>query len=139
MPTAYPTRYGKSARTTTAPSNRPGEATPTSPHWMTWFLQCLDRALTGAETTIQHALEKARFWQSIAHVAINDRQRRVVNLLLDGIQGNLTASRWARIARSSQETALSDICYLVEQGILSINPVTGPNTTYRLREAGTPD
>ena len=116
-----------------------GRGTTDITHWMTWFLYCLDRALTGEETTIQHALEKARFWQSIAHVSINDRQRRVVNLLLDGIQGNLTASRWARIARSSQETALSDIRYLVEQGILSINPVTGPNTTYRLREAGTPD
>ena len=106
---------------------------------MTWFLHCLDRALTGAETTIQHALEKARFWQSIAHIAINPRQRRVVNLLLDGIQGNLPVPRWVRITRSSQETALSDIRYLVEQGILLTEHSTGQNARYRLREAGTPD
>ena len=102
---------------------------------MTWFLQCLGRALTAAETTVQQALVKARFWQNIAHIPLNDRQRRVVNLLLHGINGNLTASRWARITHSSQDIALSDIGHLVEQGILHINPVTGPNTTYSLREA----
>ena len=107
--------------------------------WMMWFLQCLDRALTGAEATIKQTLEKGRFWQSIAHLALNERQHRVVNLLLDTIQGDLTASRWARITHSSQDTAMTDIRYLVEQGILFINAVTGPNTTYRLREPGTQD
>ena len=104
--------------------------------WMTWFLQCLDRALTGAETTVQQAMEKAGFWQSIAHITLNERQRRVVNLLLDGMEGNLTASRWARIAHCSQNSALSDIHDLIEHGVLIINPSTARNPNYRLRDAG---
>ena len=62
-----------------------------------------------------------------------------MNILLDGIQGNLTAQRWARITHSSQETAQSDIRYLVEQGILLTEHSPSQNTRYRLREAGTQD
>ena len=103
---------------------------------MTWFLQCLDRALTGAETTVQQAMAKARFWQGIAHITLNERQHRVVNLLLDGIEGNLTAPRWARITHCNQDTALSDIHHLIKHGILLTNPSTAHNPNYRLRDAG---
>ena len=102
--------------------------------WMTWFLNCLDRAITAAETTIQQALRKGRFWQSIAHITLNERQRRMVNILLDGIQGDLTVSRWARITHCSEDTAQNDIRYLTEQGILRIDSTVGPNTTYQLNK-----
>ena len=81
-------------------------------------------------------MEKARFWQSIANITLNERQRRVVNLLLDGMEGNLTAPRWARITHCNQDTALSDIHYLIEHSILLINPSTARNPSYRLRDAG---
>ncbi len=77
-----------------------------------WFLGCLGRAIDGAQTTLSAVLAKARFWEAIAGVAINGRQRLVLNRLLDGFEGKLTTSKYAKLAKCSQDTALRDILSL---------------------------
>jgi Fic family protein len=100
--------------------------------WMEWFLGCLGRAIEGAQHTLGAVLQKARFWQAIADVKLNDRQRLVLNRLLEGFEGKLTTSRWAKLTKSSQDTALRDILPLVEQVILARNPEGGRSTSYAL-------
>src|SRR5258708_5166131 len=100
--------------------------------WMEWFLGCLGRAIDGAQTTLGAVLAKARFWESIAGISINDRQRFVLHRLLDGFEGKLTTSKYAKLATCSQDTALRDILPLVEHGILVRNPEGGRSTSYAL-------
>jgi Fic family protein len=100
--------------------------------WMQWFLGCLGRAIDGAQGTLGAVLAKARFWQRVQGAPLNDRQRRILNRLLDGIDGKLTTSRYAKLARCSQDTALRDIAPLVERGILVRNPEGGRSTSYAL-------
>jgi Fic family protein len=102
--------------------------------WMEWFLSCLGRAIDGAQTTLGSVLAKARFWDAIAGIAINDRQRLVLNRLLDGFEGKLTTSKYAKLAKCSQDTALRDILPLLERGILVRNPEGGRSTSYALAE-----
>jgi Fic family protein len=99
---------------------------------MEWFLGCLGRAIEGAQHTLAAVLTKARFWQARADVTLNDRQCLVLNRLLDGFEGKLTTSRWAKLTKSSQDTALRDILPLVERGILTRNPEGGRSTSYAL-------
>jgi Fic family protein len=100
--------------------------------WMEWFLGCLGRAIEGAQATLATILSKARFWETFADVSINDRQRLVLNRLLDGFEGKLTTSKWAKLTKSSHDTALRDILALVEHGILVRNPEGGRSTSYDL-------
>ena len=100
--------------------------------WMDWFLGCLGRAIDGAKTTLSAVLAKAHFWETIAVVGINERQRLVLNRLLDGFEGKLTTSKYAKLAKCSQDTALRDILPLVERGILVRNPEGGRSTSYAL-------
>jgi len=100
--------------------------------WMQWFLDCLGRAIDGAQTTLGAVLARGRFWESIAGVAINERQRLVLNRLLDGLEGKLTTSKYAKLAKCSQDTALRDILPLVERGLLIRNPEGGRSTSYAL-------
>ena len=100
--------------------------------WMEWFLGCLGRAIEGAQATLATVLSKARFWETCADFSINDRQRLVLNRLLDGFEGKLTTSKWAKLAKSSHDTALRDILALVERGILVRNPEGGRSTSYDL-------
>jgi Fic family protein len=100
--------------------------------WMEWFLGCLGRAIDGAQTTLSAVLAKARFWERVQGVPLNARQRLVLNRLLDGFEGKLTTSKYARLARCSQDTALRDILPLVERGILVRNPEGGRSTNYAL-------
>jgi Fic family protein len=100
--------------------------------WMEWFLACLGRAIDGAQTTLSAVLQKARFWQTVRDVPLNERQRLVLNRLLDGFEGNLTTSKWAKIAKCSSDTALRDIGELVERGILVRNQAGGRSTSYAL-------
>ena len=100
--------------------------------WMDWFLACLGRAIDGAETTLSAVLVKARFWERNAVLPINDRQRLVINRLLDGLEDKLTTSRWARMTRCSQDTALRDITDLMERGVLVRSPEGGRSTRYSL-------
>jgi Fic family protein len=100
--------------------------------WMEWFLGCLGRAIDGAQTTLAGILAKARFWDAAAGVALNARQRLVLNRLLDGFEGKLTTSKYAKLAKCSQDTALRDILPLVARGILARNPEGGRSTSYVL-------
>ena len=103
--------------------------------WMEWFLACLGRAIDGAQTTLAAVLRKARFWQTVRDVPINDRQRVVLNRVLDGFEGNLSTSKWATIAKCSPDTALRDILDLVGHGVLVRNPGAGRSTSYSLAKA----
>jgi Fic family protein len=100
--------------------------------WLEWFLQCLDRAIGGAEQTLEKVLSKAEFWRRQADARLNDRQRDMINRLLDGFQGKLTSSKWATIEKCSPDTALRDITDLVDQGILQRDAGGGRSTSYSL-------
>ena len=100
--------------------------------WLVWFLECLARAIDGAEEVCTHVLRKADFWQRYAHEAFNDRQRKVLNQYLDGFEGKLTANKWAAIAKCSIPTAQRDINALVGRGVLRRNPGGSKNTSYDL-------
>lgn len=102
--------------------------------WMEWFLECLGRAIAGAQSMLSAVLHKARFWQSLRDVPINERQRLLLNRLLDGFEGNVTTSKWAKIARCSSDTALRDITELVDRGVLVRNAAGGRSTSYALGE-----
>lgn len=100
--------------------------------WLEWFLGCLDRAFDGAEQILSHVLLKARFWQTHSDHSFNDRQRSMINLLFDGFEGKMTSSKWAKLARCSQDTALRDIEELVQRGVLMRGPGGGRSTGYVL-------
>jgi Fic family protein len=100
--------------------------------WMEWFLGCLTRAIEGAQTALSGVIGKARYWEKLREVPLNDRQRLVINRLLDGFEGKLTTSKWATLTKSSQDTALRDIQQLVERGLLIRNPAGGRSTSYSL-------
>jgi Fic family protein len=100
--------------------------------WLDWFLSCLDRALVNSEFILSTVLKKATFWETHLHVNFNDRQRKVINRLLDGFNGNLTSSKWALLAKCSQDTASRDIDELLKNKILKKNPGGGRNTSYSL-------
>ncbi|KRR13316.1 cell filamentation protein Fic [Bradyrhizobium jicamae] len=103
--------------------------------WLEWFLDCLDRAFSGAETILAAVLEKAEFWKRHASASINDRQRDMLNRLLDGFEGKVTSSRWATIEKCSPDTALRDIQGLVDQDILTKDQGGGRSTSYSLASA----
>jgi Fic family protein len=100
--------------------------------WMLWFLSCLDRAIDGAQNTLAAVLAKARFWERIRGISLNERQNLIVNCLLEGFEGKLTSSKYAKLAKCSQDTALRDILSLVQHGILVRNPAGGRSTSYAL-------
>jgi Fic family protein len=102
--------------------------------WLEWFLGCLDRAFGGAETILAVVLTKARFWELHAGASLNDRQRTIINRLLDGFEGKLTSSKWAMLTKCSQDTALRDIDDLVQRGILTKDAAGGRSTSYSLAE-----
>lgn len=100
--------------------------------WMEWFLGCLGRAIDGAQETLSTILAKARFWERIKDVNLNDRQRLVINRLLDGFEGKLTTSKYATLAKCSQDTAHRDILELIDGGLMVQNPEGGRSTSYSL-------
>lgn len=102
--------------------------------WLEWFLGCLDRALDSTETTLAHVFKKARFWEFHSAGSMNERQRTMVNKLFEGFQGKLTSSKWAKITKCSQDTALRDILDLVEKGILAKDSAGGRSTGYLLKD-----
>lgn len=100
--------------------------------WMEWFLPCLKRAIGNAEGTLEAVLTKAMFWKNNADKSFNDRQRKVINLLLDGFEGKLTSSKWAKITKCSQDTAGRDINYLIDKDVLVKDEAGGRSTSYSL-------
>ncbi|MDP1702687.1 MAG: Fic family protein [Aestuariivirga sp.] len=103
--------------------------------WLVWFLDCLDKAFVGAETILASVLQKARFWEAHAGEKFNDRQRAIINRLHDGFEGKLTSSKWAALAKSSQDTALRDIDDLLKRRILAKEAAGGRSTSYQLIKA----
>jgi Fic family protein len=100
--------------------------------WLDWFLHCLKNAMLATENTIQNILRKAEFWKQHEHISINERQRLILNRLFDGFEGKLQTSKWAKIAKTSTDTALRDIKDLVEKGILQQTNEGGRNANYEL-------
>lgn len=98
--------------------------------WMEWFLLCLKRAINNSEETLETVLIKAKFWETNAGKVFNERQRNIINRLLDGFEGKLTSSKWATITKCSQDTALRDISGLIEQGILIKDEAGGRSSSY---------
>ena len=100
--------------------------------WLEWFLDCLGRAFDGAETIIGNVLHKATFWEKHGMSDLNDRQRLILNRLLEGFEGKLTSSKWEKIAKVSQPTATRDINDLIKRGILQKDEAGGRSTSYSL-------
>lgn len=100
--------------------------------WMAWFLGCLGRAIEGAQAILATVLSKARFWETFSDFPINERQRLMVNRLIDGFEGKLTTAKWAKLTKCSDDTAQRDISALVECGMLVRNPGGGRSTSYSL-------
>ena len=102
--------------------------------WLDWFLGCLDRAIDGAKAVLVNVFLKAHFWEKHAQASFNPRQRDMLNRLLDGFEGKLTSSKWAKIEKCSPDTALRDINELIAQSALQKDPGGGRNTSYSLVE-----
>ncbi|MFQ5715867.1 MAG: Fic family protein [Nitrospinales bacterium] len=102
--------------------------------WLEWFLDCLGRAVGGAESILADVLHKARFWERHGAKPFNDRQRKILNRILDGFEGKLTSSKWAKLGKCSQDTASRDIDDLLKRGILIKNPGGGRSTSYSLAD-----
>jgi len=100
--------------------------------WMQWFIACLGRAIDASQTFLKTVLFKARFWETHQALPLNPRQRLMLNKLIDGFEGKLTSTKWAAIAKCSQDTALRDILYLVDHGILARGEEGGRSTGYSL-------
>ena len=106
--------------------------------WINWFLGCLSRAIDGAQNILAAILAKARFWDSIQGIPLNERRSLVLNRLLEGFEGKLTTSKYAKLSKCSQDTALRDILFLVGRGILIRNVAGGRSTSYALAEKTDP-
>ena len=107
--------------------------TPEISGWLSWFLDCLGRAITNAETTLSNVLFKAKLWDAVNQKPVNDRQRLIINRMLeDDFEGCMNTSKYARLAKCSNDTALRDIQALKERGIFIQNPGGGRSTSYRL-------
>lgn len=100
--------------------------------WLDWFLNCLEKAIEKADAALASVLSKAHFWRDYAQIPFNSRQCDMLNRILDGFEGKVTSSKWARIERCSPDTALRDISELVAQGILQKEPAGGRSTSYSL-------
>lgn len=97
--------------------------------WLFWFFACLDRAIDGAEALPDNVLRKAAFWREVATLPL-------INRLLDGFDGKLTSSKWAKLTKVSPDTALRDISDLVARGVLTKDDGGGRSTSYSIRPLG---
>lgn len=104
--------------------------------WLSWFLACLLRALQKSDRVLSNVLNKANFWRRWAGVPFNERQIKVINRVLDGLDGNLTNKKWAAISKCSSDTALRDINDLIDREILCRTEQGGRSTSYKLTTQG---
>jgi Fic family protein len=102
--------------------------------WIVWFLQCLKNAMFSTEKTIEKIIKKAEFWKLNDNLVINERQRLMINKLFEGFDGKLQTSKWAKITKTSTDTALRDIKDLIQKGILQQTKECGRNVNYELLE-----
>ncbi|HAY26726.1 MAG TPA: Fic family protein [Candidatus Accumulibacter phosphatis] len=107
--------------------------------WLVWFLGALHRAIDEAQNTLEAVLARARFWHRFAGTPMNERQVKLLNRLLEGLEGKLTTRKWAAMAKCSPDTALRDISELVARGVLRRAAPGGRSTHYELEEPVTGD
>jgi len=96
-----------------------------------WILSCLIRAVEDAQVRLGDALRKARFWERFGKQALNERQIKMLKRVMDNFEGKLTSSKWAKIAKCSQDTAGRDITDLIRRGALNKNSAGGRNNPYQ--------
>ncbi|MEY4929752.1 MAG: hypothetical protein RI909_476 [Bacteroidota bacterium] len=101
--------------------------------WILWFMACLDRSVKATEADLVGILDKAKFWEQHHENLLNERQRMMLNKLLDGFEGKTTTGKWSKIAKCSTDTALRDIQSLIDQNILEKENAGGRSTSYRIR------
>ena len=97
-----------------------------------WFVDCFSKAIGQAESVCFTVLDKSRFWQQRSLMDFNERQKAMLNRVLDGFEGHITARKWAALAKCSQDTALRDILFLIDHGIRARGDEGGRSTGYRL-------
>jgi len=102
--------------------------------WLEWFLKCLDRALLATGDILANVIEKARFWEKFTGTSLNERQRTMLDRLLNGIEGKMTSSKWAKMAKCSQDTATRDIHDLIAKGMLQKEEAGGRSTSYIIKK-----
>ena len=101
--------------------------------WLSWFLNCLKNSLVNTEVVLKSVFRKADFWEKHKNTPLNERQRFIINKLLDDFYGRLTSSKWAKMTKTSSDTALRDIKDLIEKGILQQAEAGGRSTNYILK------
>lgn len=107
--------------------------TPEVTGWLKWFLDCLGRVIANAENALSGVLFKAQLWEKINRQPVNERQRLIINRMLeDDFKGHMSTSKYAKLAKCSPDTALRDILNLKSRGIFIQNPSGGRSTSYRL-------
>lgn len=102
--------------------------------WINWFLNCLINALNQTDSLLVRVLFKAEFWRKHSGTTINERQKKLLNKLLDGFDGKLTSSKWAKIAKCSKDTAIRDINDLIDKSMLQKEAAGGRSTNYELKK-----
>jgi Fic family protein len=100
-----------------------------------WFARCFSSAVDASAESCKAVLFKAEFWQQHALTVLNERQRRVMNRVMDGFEGKLTAAKWAALSKCSLATAQRDVKELIDLGILLRNPGGSKNSSYRIAGA----
>jgi Fic family protein len=101
--------------------------------WVLWFLQCLDRAILATNDMQENVLMKARFREKFSAIPLNDRQNRMIDRMLGGLEGKMTSSKWAAMAKCSKETAIRDIQDLITKGLLEKEEAGGRSTSYIIK------
>jgi Fic family protein len=102
-------------------------------NWLEWFLISLLHSIENSEKLLEKVIYKHEFWLKNSKVSINDRQRKILNMLMDDFEGVLNTTKWAKIGKCSQDTALRDIQDLIEKGILAKSEQGGRSTNYELK------
>lgn len=105
-----------------------GDVTP----WLMWFLGCLERSIANSDTLLGIVMIKSKFWEKHGKLTLNDRQRKVLNKMLDGFQGNLTNQKYRGMTKTSPATAIRDLMDMVQKGVLVQNPGGGRAISYQL-------
>jgi Fic family protein len=100
--------------------------------WVQWFLGCLNRSIDSSEKKLELVLEKAKVWEFVNQFPVSERQKKIINKLLDNFEGYLTSSKYSRMAKCSKETAIRDIQDMMQKKIMLKNDSGGRSTSYRL-------
>ena len=103
--------------------------------WLLWFFSCLENAIIRASELVESTLRKTSYWDKFREVATNERQRKIINRLWEGFEGKLTSSKWAKICKCSQDTALRDINDLIKKGMLRNSGEGGRSANYLLPDS----